>query len=485
MSIDVHNWIGAAERPSPGTPRIERHSPHDGRLLSTMPDSSVADVERAVQSAVDALTAWSAVTPVQRGNLIYGFAAALRREAETLAAIVAEETGKPIQDARGEVGGAIQLADFFAGEGMRLYARTLTSGMPGKTSHTVRQPIGVAGLIVPANTPIANIAWKTFPALICGNTVVLKASEDAPRTADFFAKLASASGIVGGVLNVIYGSGATTGTALVADARVGVVSFTGSTGVGRKIAEVMGRRLGRLSLELGGKNPMVVCDDADLDRAVHWAALSAFSNAGQRCAAGSRIIVMDAIYDRFREALVARARSLTLGVHEGADLGPVMHKRQQATILAAIARANDDGATILCGGSSAPTDQPADGAYVAPTLVEVPSHDLDIAQRELFGPVATLHRVGDLAEALELANSTEYGLTAAIHTRDVDRANWFAHRVRAGVVNVNIGTYGSEPHMPFGGFGASGNGTREPGVEALDVYSELKNISFLTRSELI
>lgn len=485
MSVDIHNWIGGAERQSPGALRIDRHSPHDGRLLSTMPDSPVGDVEHAIENAIDAFPAWSAITPVQRGNILYGFAAALRREADTLAAIVAEETGKPVQDARGEVGGAIQLSEFFAGEGMRLYARTLTSGMPGKTSHTIRQPIGVAGLIVPANTPIANIAWKTFPALICGNTVVLKASEDAPRTADFFAKLASASGIPDGVLNVIYGSGAITGAALVADPRVGVVSFTGSTGVGRQLAEVVGRRLGRLSLELGGKNPLVVCDDADLDRAIHWAALSAFSNAGQRCAAGSRIIVMDGIYDRFRDGLIARARSLTLGVHEGADLGPVMHKRQQATILSAIARASDEGATILCGGGEAPVGLPAEGAYVAPTLVEVPSHDMDIARRELFGPVATMHRVAGLEEALALANGTEYGLTAAIHTRDVDRANWFAHRVRAGVVNVNIGTYGSEPHMPFGGFGASGNGTREPGVEALDVYSELKNISYLTRSELI
>ena len=485
MTVEVHNWIGGAERPSPGTPRIERHSPHDGRLLSTMPDSHAGDVDAAISAAAEAFPTWSAVPPVQRGNQLYNFAAALRRETDTLATIVAEETGKPIQDARGEVGGAIQLADFFAGEGMRLYARTLTSGMPGKHSHTVRQPIGVAGLIVPANTPIANIAWKVFPALVCGNTAVLKASEDAPRTADFFGRLATASGIPVGVLNIIYGSGAVTGSVLVEDARVGVVSFTGSTGVGRRLAEVVGRRLGRVSLELGGKNPFVACDDADFDRAVHWAALSAFSNAGQRCAAGSRIIVMDGIYSRFRDALAARAKALTLGVHEGADLGPVMLKRQQATILSAIARAADQGATVLCGGSEAPAGLPEKGAYVAPTLVEVPSHDMDIAHRELFGPVATLHRVADLAEALELANGTEYGLTAAIHTRDVDRANWFAHRVRAGVVNVNIGTYGSEPHMPFGGFGASGNGTREPGVEALNVYSELKNISFLTRSELI
>lgn len=485
MTVDVQNWIGGGERAAQTANRIVRNSPHDGRQLSTMPDSSAADVDEAISAAAAAFPGWSATSPVQRGDHLHAFAAALRTESEALAAIVAEETGKPLQDARGEVGGAIQLADFFAGEGMRLYARTLTSRMPGKSSHTIRQPIGVAGLIVPANTPIANIAWKVFPALVCGNTAVLKASEDAPCTADFFGRLASRSGIPDGVLNVIYGSGAVTGSELVKDPRVGIVSFTGSTGVGRQLAEVVGRRLGRLSLELGGKNPFVVCDDADLDRAVHWAALSAFSNAGQRCAAGSRMIVMDGIYDRFRDAVVAKAKALELGVHEGADLGPVMHKRQQAAILSAIARAADEGATILCGGSEAPLGLPVEGAYVAPTLVEVPSNDADIARRELFGPVATMHRVGSLQEALELANATEFGLTAAIHTRNVDRANWFAHRVRAGVVNVNIGTFGSEPHMPFGGFGASGNGTREPGVEALDVYTELKNISTLTRSELI
>jgi len=485
MIKELHNWIGGGERQARGTGRLQRLSPHDGSLLSTFPDSSAEDVGIAVANALEAFPDWAGKTPVERGKKLYDFASAIRDAADDLAAIAAEETGKPIRDARAEVGGAIQLADFFAGEGMRLYARTLTSGMPGKSSHTIREPIGVAGLIVPANTPIANIAWKVFPALICGNAAVLKASEDAPGTADLFAKAAAAAGIPAGVLNIIHGSGSQSGSALVEDGRVGVVSFTGSTAVGRKIAETVGCRLGRVSLELGGKNPFVVCDDADLERAVHWASLSAFSNAGQRCAAGSRLIVQSGIYERFREAMVERAKSLVLGVHDGADLGPVMHKRQQQTILSAIYKAESEGATILCGGSRPPVDMPQGGAYVLPTLIEVSSPDMDVSRHELFGPVATMHRVPDIHSALELANDTAYGLTAAIHTRDVDRATWFAGRVRAGVVNVNIGTHGSEPHMPFGGFGASGNGTREPGVEALDVYSELKNISFLTRSELI
>jgi len=364
---------------------------------------------------------------------------------------------------------------------MRLYGRSLTSGMPGKYTHSVRQARGVAGLIVPANTPIANIAWKVFPALICGNTVVLKAAEDAPRIALLFAQIAKEAGLPDGVLNVIQGRGQASGAALVMDERISVISFTGSTGVGRWIAEVAGKRLARVSLELGGKNPFVVCDDADLEQAVHWASLSAFSNAGQRCAAGSRIIIFKRVYEEFRDKLIAKAQSLKLGVGMGCDLGPVISRRQQQAILAAIDNAKNEGGRVLCGGTT-PTDPTlANGYYIQPTLIEGLDARAELSCKEVFGPVATLHVVDGIEEALKVANATEYGLTSAIHTRSVDRAMWFAQRVRAGLANVNLGTYGSEPHMPFGGFGASGNGTREPGVEALDVYSELKNISFLVR----
>jgi aldehyde dehydrogenase (NAD+) len=310
---------------------------------------------------------------------------------------------------------------------------------------------------------------------------VLKAAEDAPRIACLFAQLAKEAGLPDGVLNVVQGRGQTAGTALVVDERISVISFTGSTRVGRWIAEVAGKRLARISLELGGKNPFVVCDDADLDQAVHWASLSAFSNAGQRCAAGSRIIVLKRVYGEFRDKLVARAESLKLGVSAGCDLGPVISRRQQQSILEAIENAKGEGGRVLCGGDAPSAPELSNGYYIQPTLIEGLDPRAELSSMEVFGPVATLHVVENLEEALKLANATEYGLTAAIHTRSVDRAMWFAQRVRAGVANVNLGTYGSEPHMPFGGFGASGNGTREPGVEALDVYSELKNISFLVR----
>ena len=482
-AMHIPNWINGKESRPEGDAWLDKYNPHNGELLSQVADSSAANTQRAISAAADAFPSWSELTPVKRGQILADIVAAMKRRADELADCVALETGKPPQDAKGEVGGAILQGEYFAGEGMRLYGRSLTSGMAGKYSHTVRQPCGVAGLIVPSNTPIANIAWKVFPALICGNTVVLKAAEDAPRIAWLFAQLTKEAGLPDGVLNVVQGRGQTAGAALVTDERISVISFTGSTEVGRWIAEVAGKRLARVSLELGGKNPFIVCDDADLDQAVHWASLSAFSNAGQRCAAGSRILVFKHVYDEFCDKLTAKARSLKLGVSVGCDLGPVISRRQQQSILAAIENAKAEGGRVLCGGAAPTAPELSSGYYIQPTLIEGLDTRAELSSKEVFGPVATLHVVENLTEALKHANATEYGLTAAIHTRSVDRAMWFAQRVRAGMANVNLGTYGSEPHMPFGGFGASGNGTREPGVEALDVYSELKNISFLVRPD--
>jgi len=483
--MNILNWINGKESQPENNRWIEKYNPHTGALLSLVADSTASDTGQAISAAQAAFAGWADLTPVRRGQILAEIVSVMKQHADDLADCIAIETGKPPQDAKGEVGGSIMQAEYFAGEGMRLYGRSLTSGMPGKYSHTVRQPHGVAGLIVPANTPIANIAWKLFPALICGNTVVLKASEDAPRTALLMAQLAKKAGLPDGVFNVIQGLGVSAGAALVEDHRVAVISFTGSTTVGRWIAEVGGKRLARVSLELGGKNPLVVCDDADIDQAVHWASLSAFSNAGQRCAAGSRMIVFKGIYDEFRDKLVAKARSLKLGVSAGCDLGPVINKRQHQSVLEALKQTEEQGGTLLCGGGAPVSPDLAGGYYIQPTIVAGLAPDAALSRKELFAPVTMLYPVDNMQEALDLANNTEYGLTAAIHTCNVDRAMWFAQRVRSGVVNINIGTFGSEPHMPFGGFGASGNGTREPGIEALDVYSETKNISFLTRSTLI
>jgi aldehyde dehydrogenase (NAD+) len=348
--------------------------------------------------------------------------------------------------------------------------------VPHRWNTTVRQPVGVAGLIIAANTPIANVAWKVFPALVCGNAAVLKAAEDTPATAWLFARLAVEAGLPPGVLNVVQGLGTEAGAALVDDPDVGVVSFTGSTAVGRRIAEAAGRRLAKVSLELGGKNPFVVCDDADLEKAAHWATQSAFSNAGQRCAAGSRVIVFDSVCETFRGLLVEKASAMKVGPTDDDDFGPVINERQLTNMIRSVEQAKAEGARVLTGGGRLTGPAHAGGYYMAATLVEGAPPDAAISCTELFGPVATLYRVKDFAEALALANRSPYGLTAAVHTASVHRAMAFADRVQAGVVSVNGGTFGSEPHMPFGGVKQSGNGTREPGTEALDIYSNLKNV---------
>lgn len=482
----VPNWINGQEVAPEGDKWLEKPNPDSGEILGYLADSPATIADQAVSAAAAAFLSWSEMTPIKRGHILSEIVVAMKANFNQMAECIAVETGKPPQDAKGEMGAAILQAEYWAGEGMRLYGRSLTCGTPGKYSHTVRQPRGVAALIVPANTPIANIAWKTFPALICGNSVVLKASEDAPNIAHLFAKLTKNAGLPDGVFNVVQGAGGTVGAALVENPQVAVVSFTGSTPVGRRIAEVCGRRLARVSLELGGKNPFVVCDDADLDQAVHWAQLSAFSNAGQRCAAGSRILVFESVYAKFRDKLVAKANELKLGVTPGCDLGPVITRRQQKNILAALNNAQSQGGRILCGELEPARERAETGGfYIRPTLIEGLDSSADLCKVEIFGPVATLQPVADIEEALQLANDSDYGLTSAIHTRSVDRAMWFAQRVKAGVANINLGTFGSEPHMPFGGFGASGNGTREPGLEALDVYSELKNITVLVRPQLI
>ncbi len=472
----VCNWIAGGERAARRGGVFEKRRPTDGSLLAHAARSDADDVRDAIGAARDAQPAWAALPPVRRGERLLDVALSLRAAREQIAEVVALETGKSRRDALGETDGAVALGVFMAGEGQRLYGRTIASGVPGRQVLTLRQPLGVAALITAANTPIANVAWKVFPALVCGNAAVLKAPEDAPLTADLFAKLAQQAGLPAGLLNVLQGLGHEAGEPLVEDSRIDVISFTGSTAVGLRIAAAAARRLARVSLELGGKNPFVVCADADIERALHWAALSAWSNAGQRCAAASRIIVEAPVYERFRDALVARARALRVGPDDADDLGPVISERALARMLDALARAQTRGARVLVGGTRLDDDPHRDGFYLAPTLVEGADPDDDLSRTELFGPIAALYPARDYADALALANRSPYGLTACIHTRDFDRAIDFATRVEAGVAVVNAGTFGSEPHLPFGGRRLSGNGTREPGTEALDVYSELKNV---------
>jgi len=455
----VPNWIDGQERPAQDGQTLPNLNPATGAELCTVARSSRADVEDAVEAARRAQPDWAGMTPVARGDLLREAALLMRERSDQFAEIVSLETGKSRQDARGETGAAVEMGLFVAGEGRRFYGKTTTSAVPHRTSLIVRQPLGVAGLIIAANTPIANVAWKAYPALLCGNAAVMKASEDTPATAWAAAKVFDEVGIPPGVFNVVQGYGPEAGAPLVEHPDVDLISFTGSCGVGRQIQATAGARLAKVCMELGGKNPLIVCDDADLGRAVTIAGLSAFSNAGQRCASGSRLIVFDAVYDRFKTQLLEYTRDLTLGPADEDDLGPVINQRQLDNMVSAMV-----------------DDAHRDGFYMTPTLLEGAAGDAEISQAELFGPIACLYRVTDFEEAIALANASPFGLTAAIHTANVDRAMTFLSRIKSGVASINGGTYGSEPHMPFGGLRQSGTGWREAGTEALDVYSDWKTI---------
>jgi len=481
----VLNWIDGKECKAISGETFGKLSPVSGEEICQVVRSKTEDVKKAVEVARRAQTAWANSTPVYRGDLLHDIAQAMRKHQKEIATIVSLETGMSFKQALGETGGAIAQGEFMAGEGRRLYGRTTTSAVPNKYAMVVRQPLGVAGLIIAANTPIANVAWKVFPALICGNAAVLKAAEDTPATSWIVGRIAKEVGLPPGVLNIIQGYGEEAGAPLVANPEVDVISFTGSTEVGRQIAEVAGRRLAKVSLELGGKNPLVVCDDADLENAANWVLLSAFSNAGQRCASGSRIIIFDSIYDKFRDMLVAGTKKLKVGPGDDDDFGPVINEVQLTNMLSAIEQAREKGSVVLTGGHRLTDPAHAEGFYMAPTIIEKVDPKDEISTKEIFGPITCLYRVKDFSEALQLANDSPYGLTACIHTRSIHRAIEFTQKVQAGVAMVNAGTYGSEPHMPFGGLKQSGNGTREPGTEALDVYSDLKDIYINIDTEML
>jgi aldehyde dehydrogenase (NAD+) len=472
----IPNQIGGVDRPADDGRTFAKLDPATGRLICRVAQSNADDVERAVAAAKQAQPAWAELTVVKRGDILREIAILMRAHRATLADLVSRETGKSKKDALGETDAAIEMGFFVAGEGRRFYGQTTTSAVPNKTALVVRQPLGVAGLIIAANTPIANVAWKAFPALLCGNAAVLKAAEDTPLSAWAFGVLARAAGVPEGVYSTIHGFGEQAGAPLVEHPDVAVVSFTGSCEVGRWIAQTAGKRLAKTCLELGGKNPLIVCDDADLQNAVAWTLGSAFSNAGQRCAAGSRILVFDGVYEQFKTMLVEAVGKMKVGTADTDDFGPVINEEQMTNMLAAVSRAKAMGATVLTGGMRV-TGAGYDGGYfVAPTLIEGAVHGDEISRTELFGPITCLYRVRTFDEAVAIANDSPFGLTASVHTQSLHRAMTFLNRIQAGVAVVNGGTYGSEPHLPFGGLRQSGNGWREAGTQALDVYSDLKTI---------
>jgi aldehyde dehydrogenase (NAD+) len=467
IPAEVPNLIDGADASPASGDWLEKRRPADGQHLCRLARSRDGDVDAAVAAARRAQPAWAERTVVERGDLVREIALALRGRREELAEVVVAETGKPDALALGEADAAMEMGLFVAGEGRRFYGRTTTASMAHRTVMSVRRPIGVAGLLMSFNTPLPNIAWKAFPSLLCGNASVVKPSEETPASAYLFGRVAHECGLPSGVLNVVQGAGGEAGAALVEHPDVGLVSFTGSAATGRWINETAGRRLAKVCLELGGKNALVVCDDADLDGALRWTLASAFSNAGQRCAAASRVVVFDAVYEAFRDRLSEAV--------QGLEAEPVISEASLDRIVTAVARAAEAGAAVLCGGAR--LDRP--GWYLAPTVLEGVAPDAEVSCSELFGPVTILYRVRGFADAVALVNDSPYGLTAAIHTESVHRAIRFAELAQAGVVVVNGGTHGSEPHMGFGGFKQSGTGWREAGVEALDVYSQWQYVNLV------
>lgn len=470
----IGHWIGGLELAPPHKRLLEKHSPADGTLLSSLAIGTSDEVATAVQAAALSFPAWSSTPVVKRGEILRQAAKLMEYNKQEIVGIVALETGKSPKDAAGEAQAAIELGYFMAGEGRRFYGQTTTSATLNRFAYIMRQPVGICALITSFNTPIANVAWKAFPALLCGNTAIMKPSEHTPYSAIWFAKILEKAGLPSGVFSVVLG-GNDTGNRLVESSSVDLVGFTGSVETGRKINRTASEKLKRIRLELGGKNPLIVCDDADLDWAAECAVLSAFSNAGQRCASASRIIVFDSVYEKFKQKMCDRTGALKIGPTDDDDLGPVISCAHQQVILGQINDARHK-AKLLSGGPDFRHGKYPFGYYVPPTILENVSPEDLISQNEIFGPVTCLYGANGFQQALALANNTTYGLTGAIHTSNIHRIQEFINRYRAGVVSINGPTYGSEPHMPFGGLKNSGNGWREPGTQALDAYSEWKTV---------
>jgi len=487
----LDNFHGGRPRPAGGE-LFERRNPADQRdLVSVAPQSSADEVHAACVAAREASKAWAQTPAPQRAEVLGRLVFLLTQDKESLARFVAREVGKPLREARGSVQEAIDTAVFFQSEGRRLYGQTVPSELPEKELFTYRRPIGVVGVITAGNFPLAVPSWKIIPALLCGNTVVWKPSDDAPGTAALFFRAWQRAGLPAGVLSVLYGGGKeAAGQFLIDQVDAGLVnkiSFTGSTAVGRQIGEVCGRNLQQPSLELGGKNPLLILADADLDLAVDGALWAAFGTAGQRCTSAGNIIVDRRVLPAVRDKLLRRTRSLRIGdpSNPDVDYGPLINERFMAAFTRQRETGIDGGAELLLDGRRIlPGDAPegfsgdaTHGLYATPRIFDKVKIDMRIAQEECFGPTVNLIEVDGMDEAMAVANGTPYGLSSAIYTRDARSMLRFKEEISAGMTSINNSTTGAEAHLPFGGNGWSGNGTRESGIWVLDAYTRWQAVN--------
>jgi acyl-CoA reductase-like NAD-dependent aldehyde dehydrogenase len=473
------NHIGGEWRDSSsGTTFASTNPAHESETLGLFQRSTPEDIDAAIRAAQAALPAWRAAPAPERGEIILRAALLLEERREEFAKLLTREMGKVLKEARGDLQTAIDFGKFAAAAGRQAEGDTVPSAIRDKICFTVREPLGVVGIITPWNFPIAIPAWKTFPALVAGNTVVLKPASDTPLMATKLVEVLIDAGLPPGVLNLVTGPGGTLGDALVGDPRVSMISLTGSTEVGRHVAEICGRDLRRCALELGGKNAIIVLDDANLDEAAAAIAWAGFGTTGQRCTATSRVIVQRGVADALNDRLVALAQQQRLGdgLDPQIDMGPLVNRGRVKAVDAYIDIGKDEGARLLTGGKPARGDTLDEGAFFEPTVFTDVTPDMRIAREEIFGPVLSVIPVADYDEAIAIANSTEYGLSCAIFTENVRLAFRAMRDIQSGLIYVNAGTTGAEPHLPFGGVKASGNGHRELGATAIDEWSEVKTI---------
>ncbi len=447
-------------------------------LIGLFPSSNADDADAAVQAAKKAFTSWRLVPAPKRGEILYRVGELLKKNKEELARIESREMGKVLKETRGDVQEGIDCAFLNAGEGRRLFGQTTPAELPNKFAMSVRAPIGVCALITPWNFPLAIPTWKLFPALICGNTAILKPAEDTPHTAVRFVEILNEAGVPPGVVNLVHGRGEEVGAALVRHRDVQLVSFTGSAAVGRDIAASCGQSLKRVSLELGGKNAQIVLEDADLDLAIEGALWGAFGTTGQRCTATSRLIVHRTVAKKITDALVARAQKIKIGdgLDESVEMGPLINQAAREKVLRYVDIGKQEGARLLTGGAIDDAGACADGYFFQPTIFDQVKPNMRIAQEEIFGPVLSIIEISSFEEAIEVLNGTAYGLSSSIYTNDVGRAFRAMRDIEAGITYVNGPTIGAEVHLPFGGVKDTGNGHREAGTTVYDIFTEWKSI---------
>ena len=466
-------WVDAASGET-----FESTSPADGETIGVFPKSGPQDVDRAVVAAKAAYEEWRLVPAPKRGEVLFRFGQLLAEHKDDLTDLMTHEMGKVKPEAAGDVQEAIDMAYYMGGEGRRLFGQTTPSELPDKFQMSVRMPVGVVGAITPWNFPIAIPSWKTLPAIVCGNTVVFKPATDTPALGERYVELFAEAGLPKGVLNIVHGGGSDVGQRLVEHPDVPIITFTGSRETGISVTRGAADGLKHVHLELGGKNAIIVMDDADLELAVDGIVWSAFGTSGQRCTAASRVIVHDAVYDQLASRLVARVEEMRLGPgwEDETDIGPVINRTALDKIDSYTEIGRDEGATLLTGGEVARGDGLDKGFYYQPTVFGNVEAGMRIAQEEIFGPTTALIRVRSLDEAIAVSNGVEYGLSSSIFSRDVNRAFRAIRDLNTGITYVNAGTIGAEVHLPFGGTKDTGNGHREAGQAALDVFTEWKSV---------